>query len=113
MNKSVSPCGIVCADCEAYIATQTNDTALFEKLSEAYRLNMGKEISVDDLHCSGCSSEGQKISFCDMCEIRACCRERGYINCSECSEFPCAKGSFIWTDDSKSKAKLEELRALL
>lgn len=109
MKTQLSPCGIDCSVCDAYIATQTQDLALKQKLVDGYKANMGKEITFEELDCDGCPSEGRKISFCAVCAIRKCAFEKGYATCAECSDFPCEKGSFIWTEGSASKAKLESL----
>jgi hypothetical protein len=36
--------------------------------------------------CSGCQLEGAGE---DRCEIRLCCRSKGFSHCSECPDFPC------------------------
>ena len=110
MLQMLAPCGIDCVQCDAYIATQTQDIALKQKLADAYKTNFGKEIALDDLDCDGCPAEGRHIGFCAQCLIRACAFEKGFATCAECAQFPCEKGSFIWTDNSKSKATLEALR---
>ena len=109
MNSLIAPCGIDCKLCDAYIATQTQDTALKQKLADNFLSQMGKEISFAELDCDGCIAEGRHISFCAVCEIRQCAFARNYQTCAQCADFPCAKGSFIWTEESKSKATLEAL----
>ena len=111
MAEKLSPCGIACSSCDAYIATQANDTALFTKLAEQYKQNFGMEIEADKLHCDGCLSDGAHIGFCLECEIRKCALEKGFQTCAECGEFPCAKGQFIWKEESVSRKRLESLRA--
>jgi len=113
MPKLIAPCGIDCATCDAYKATQANDEALFQKLAEDYLKRFNKEIPLADLACDGCPDEGRKIGFCAVCEIRNCAYSKGFATCAECSEFPCDKGSFIWKENSVSKANLEELRRAL
>lgn len=108
--EQIAPCGIDCNNCDAYIATLTGNTELRLKLAENYLAQYYKEIDPETLYCDACSSEGRHIGFCAECEIRACAFGKGYSTCAECSEFPCEKGSFIWTESSKSRAKLEELK---
>lgn len=62
-----------------------------------------------ELDCDGCGNEGRHIGFCAVCSIRSCAFGKGYATCAECAEFPCPKGSFIWTTNSQSKANLETL----
>lgn len=111
MPKLIAPCGIDCQICDAYKATQANDTELFKKLQENYKQKFNKVIALEDLYCDGCPSDGRQIGFCAVCEIRKCAYGRGYTTCAECNDFPCEKGSFIWTTNSVSKATLEELRS--
>lgn len=110
MKTTLSPCGIDCQSCDAYIATKANDQALFQKLAEQYQANFGKTIDPENLHCAGCLNEGPHISFCFECEIRKCSIDKGFETCAECADFPCPKGQFIWTEGSVSRARLEKLR---
>ncbi|MCK9558139.1 MAG: DUF3795 domain-containing protein [Candidatus Cloacimonetes bacterium] len=110
MTIPLSPCGIDCQICDAFKATNTNDQDLFKKLQDNYKQQFNKDIAIEDLACDGCSSVGIHISFCAVCEIRVCAISKGYATCAECSDFPCTKGSFIWTSNSVSKANLEALR---
>ncbi len=110
MNNRLAPCGIDCSQCDAYIATQTGDQTLQQKLADNYKKQFGQDIAFIDLECDGCFSEGRHISFCFQCGIRRCASHYGYATCAECQDFPCESGSFIWTENSQSKANLEALR---
>ena len=110
MDKIIAPCGIDCTQCDAYISTQTGNLELKQKLADNYVKQFNKQIPLEDLDCDGCPSEGKHIGFCAQCSIRSCAFGKGYATCAECNDFPCDKGSFIWTKNSKSKATLEELR---
>lgn len=112
MHKVIAPCGIDCQICDAYKATMADDQELFKKLQDGYKQKFNKDIALEDLACEGCPSEGRHIGFCAVCEIRSCAFGKGFATCAQCSEFPCAKGSFIWTKNSVSKANLEELKSL-
>lgn len=105
-----SPCGMNCRDCEAYVATQSMDMEVLTRHQTSFREQFGKEIAIAELLCDGCGSNGRRISFCEQCEIRACAVAKGYINCAECAEIPCAKGSFIWQEGSVSLQNLNSLR---
>jgi hypothetical protein len=100
MNRLIAPCGTDCTQCEAYIATQNNDTELFNKLTNNYKQQFNKEIPQESLYCDGCPQNGRLIGFCAQCEIRACAFGKSYCTCADCDEFPCEKGSFIWTKNS-------------
>jgi len=106
----IAPCGIDCQSCDAYKATQSQDIQLKEKLAAGYKEHFGKEIALEDLDCDGCNATGRHIGFCAECAIRSCATEKAYQTCAECADFPCSKGDFIWTEESKSKATLMQLR---
>ncbi|PKN71822.1 MAG: hypothetical protein CVU50_09925 [Candidatus Cloacimonetes bacterium HGW-Cloacimonetes-3] len=111
MIDLIAPCGIDCRVCDAYIATQNNDIELKQKLADDFKLKFGVDKPLSELDCDGCGAQGKHIGFCAVCGIRVCAFAKGYATCAECAEFPCEKGSFIWTNNSKSKALLEGLRS--
>lgn len=61
--KDISPCGANCTDC-----------SFLEQ-------------------CKGCNAVKGFVFYCDgkECPLHACCREKEYANCGQCSELPCAK----------------------
>ena len=109
MNSIVSPCGMVCSECTAFIATQNNDIAMKQQMAIDYEKSMGTPITIEELECYGCHSE-HHIAFCEQCQIRSCSNQKGYQTCAECADFPCPKGDFIWKEHSKTKEKLLSLR---
>ncbi len=114
-NKIVAPCGIICTDCRAYLATKSND---FEKLQEIAEKWSSEEQVYDatELVCDGCFSE-RLHAFCAKCEVRSCAIQNGYRVCSLCPLYPCDRLNDIWnfiTEVSIDKLKLtleEERRA--
>ncbi len=59
---------------------------LFEKKVDTKNLLQGLKILADSSICSGCKAE---TGADERCAIRRCCSSRGFVLCSECSEFPC------------------------
>lgn len=110
MKEYPAPCGMICTECTAYIATKNGDLAMKQQMAIDYEKSMGQPIAVEDLDCEGCQSSGKHISFCNQCAIRSCTQEKGYKTCAECADFPCSKGDFIWVGHSKTKQALEALR---
>ncbi len=106
----IAPCGHECQDCKVYIATRDNDMEALKLFSEQLKAQTGKDVAPEDLACEGCLSEGRRLGFCAVCQIRICALERGYSNCSECNELPCPKGSFIWKPGSESLQRLLAMR---
>lgn len=110
MALPISPCGIDCADCYAYKATQTDDMEMKQKMAEDYKQRFNLEKPLNEFECDGCTEQGRKIAFCAECGIRNCALGKGYATCAECSDFPCEQGAFIWTTNSVSKANLLAIR---
>ena len=88
MEKMIAYCGIDCAGCEAYIATQANDhqvkLALLEKWRAAYN---SPEMTISAVTCDGCTSQGRLGGYTQECPVYACGRERGVANCAHCDDF--------------------------
>ncbi|MBN1642625.1 MAG: DUF3795 domain-containing protein [Anaerolineae bacterium] len=89
VRSLIAYCGLDCAACPAYLATQSGDldrmaAVAAEWNSEAY------EVTVADVPCDGCAQgEGRVFKWCVDCPIRACCIARGYANCAYCDDLPC------------------------
>ena len=65
MKQLIACCGLDCENCDARIATVTNDDALREKTAKAW---------------------GQ-FAFCsEYCEIRKCVHAKGFNTCGDCKE---------------------------
>lgn len=110
MALPLSPCGIDCSICNAFIATQTNDVALKQKMADDFKQKFNVEKPLEELECDGCTEDGRHIGFCAVCNIRNCAFGKGYATCAECQEYPCEKGAFIWTSNSVSKANLDAIK---
>ena len=85
MSKMIAYCGLDCAKCRTFIATQNNDDVAREQTVALYAEKFGLVLQKKEINCNGCLSEGgRKIGYCQVCEIRRCCRERGLENCAFC-----------------------------
>ena len=63
MNKRIACCGLDCEQCDARIATMTDDEALRERTAALWT----------------------KTPFCDaLCMIRRCVREKELETCADC-----------------------------
>lgn len=71
MDRTLSPCGLVCTDCPVYIATITNDGPKKEELSREWT-SEDYSISPEDIRCYGCQTPDIERLFklCQECEIR-------------------------------------------
>lgn len=85
MNKLIAVCGLDCAQCEAYIATQNNDDMLREKVAKSWSELNKVEITKEMINCDGCRMDGRKTPFCDsLCPIRQCSIKTQVEHCGQC-----------------------------
>ena len=111
MEKMVGCCGIVCSDCPVLLATRKNDDAERQRVAEIFTKQYGKEYKAEDINCDGCLSDGSRIfSYCSVCEIRKCGKERSVANCGSCADYPCERLSKLFAEYGKAKETLDEIR---
>jgi hypothetical protein len=87
MNKKLAaPCGLYCGACGVYIATQENDEKIREKFSKAF----GSPVA--ETRCMGCLSDNHDdiFSYCKVCPIKTCVKDRKIEGCFQCGDFPCS-----------------------
>jgi len=109
----VAYCGLVCTECPAYKATQNNDRALLEQTAERWS-SPGHQVKPEDILCDGCPGSGvRRTTFCAMCPVRACARDRRLAHCGECVDYPCDRLDQHWTRikaRDEAKPVLDRLR---
>ena len=114
MEKMIAPCGLICTECPAYIATTSNDSDALESLAKTWSQQYEAELTPEDCTCAGCrSTVGPWMSHCAECEIRACGKEEGVGNCSECAEYACDKLVKFFEFVPEAKTTLDGLRGEL
>jgi len=87
MKELIACCGIDCENCDARIATVSNDNELREKTAQKWRLMYNvPEITIESINCMGCRTDGAKVEYCSDCEIRQCVQTKGFNTCGECNE---------------------------
>lgn len=92
MSKMIACCGLVCTCCPTFIATQNNDDNARAMTATYYRKKYGFDLKPEEINCDGCLSSGEnRIGYCQTCEVRQCCQERGLENCALCERQPCEK----------------------
>lgn len=111
MEKMVGYCGIICSDCPVLVATQKDDDSERKRVAELFTRQYGKEYKSEDINCDGCLSDGSRIfSYCGICEIRKCGREKKVKNCGFCADYPCERLSKLFAEYSKAKETLDGIR---
>ena len=114
MDRIVAYCGLVCSDCEAYMATQANDPVTLAQLAEKWRQEFNSpEITADSILCDGCpgTNGGRRIGYCATCEIRACALERGVANCGHCADYACDRLEGFFVKAADARVVLNEIHA--
>jgi len=111
MEKIIAFCGMNCAECPVYIATQKGDEKERKKVAEKWAKEFNSEIKPEDINCDGCLSEsGRVFGYCKVCEIRNCGLKRGVENCAFCDDYPCEKLNKLFNTVPAARLTLEKLR---
>jgi hypothetical protein len=88
-EKMTAMCGLVCTDCPAYVATQSDDNAKRREIAKAWS-SEDHQFTPEEINCDGClTADGRLLSFCNECRIRSCASEKEVVNCAHCSEYAC------------------------
>jgi len=103
-------CGIDCAACPAYMATQAMD---IEKLTSLAQEWFDGSTDHAIILCDGCKSTGRIMQWCSMCPTRASAIERGVENCAYCEDYGCEKLLKVFEMSAAAKENLERIRATL
>ncbi len=113
MTTLIAPCGLDCAQCDAYRHTQTSDLNALEALLAKWRVEFNApQMTIQDVLCDGCLSAGSRLcSYCAMCEIRKCAAEHNLHTCAECGDYACQKLTTFWKGVPQAQANLDALRA--
>jgi hypothetical protein len=114
MEKIIAYCGLNCAECPAYLATQSGDPAALERVAAEWRVAFNApEMTAESIICDGClaTNGGRLADYCGMCEIRACALERNMASCAFCADYACAKLESFLAQAPAARETLEQLRA--
>jgi hypothetical protein len=112
-DKLISACGLVCSDCDAYLATQKGDAAAAQAIAAQWSEQFGTSIPPEAVWCDGCMTGGERrCGHVAECNIRACVVERGLSNCAGCEDYACDKLEefFQMAAESGARETLESLR---
>ena len=110
MNKMIAFCGLDCAKCDAYIATQNDDDALRQKTAKLWSELNNVEILPEQINCNGCRVDGRKTVFCDrLCPIRQCGLQKGFATCGDCTELEqCETIKMVISNNATALENLKE-----
>lgn len=111
MTQMIAYCGLVCSNCPTFLATKNDDDAARQKTAALYSEKFGFDLKPEDINCDGCLSQGGKlIGYCQVCEIRKCCRQKGLDHCALCEEQGCEKMAKFHEFSPDAKAAFEALK---
>jgi len=107
----IAYCGITCTECPALLATQKDDQKERAKVAEMWSKEFDVDLKPEDINCDGCLAESERLfSHCQVCEIRACGREKTVVNCAYCDDYGCEKLTKFLDMVPEAKNTLEEIR---
>jgi hypothetical protein len=110
-KRMVAYCGIVCTECDAFIATQAEDRTALEQMAKRASEEFGMAMTVEDAMCDGClATTGRQIGYCTQCAIRACGVDNLVENCAHCEEYACPRIEVFAKPGSKHRATLDGIR---
>jgi hypothetical protein len=116
MKQIIAFCGLVCSECPAFIATQANDMKALEAVAAQWRKQFNSpDMTAESILCDGCIEieKGRIAGYCAICEIRACGRSKGFLNCGYCPDYACSKLDAILKAVPAAKANLDRIKASL
>jgi hypothetical protein len=111
VDKMIAYCGLVCTDCEGYLATQNNDSKKRQEVAEKWTKMMGMNFTADGIICDGCLTTKGRIShFCTTCPVRKCGQEKGVISCAYCDDYICETLGVFFKNVPQCKDVLDSIR---
>ena len=85
-------CGLNCAACPTYLATQKDDDKEREKVAKQWSKQFNMTLKPSDMNCDGCKAEkGRLFGFCRICEVRKCGAQKKMATCAHCDDYGCDK----------------------
>ncbi len=93
MKRYIAYCGLNCKDCDARLATVTDNNELRTQIAKRWSQMTGADITIQMINCEGCRIDGIKTPYCQsLCPIRKCAMDKGFEICSDCGDIGhCAK----------------------
>jgi hypothetical protein len=115
MQQIIAVCGLDCAACDAYIATQARDDAAKEKVAAKWRAEYNSpNIDAKSVTCDSClAASGVLCGHCSECAPRLCAVGRGLANCGLCPDYGCEKISGLIAFIPDAKVRLDSIHAAI
>jgi len=112
MYENISYCGLNCLECEAYIATQANDSEALKKVAEKWAKEYGSTcLSVEKCICDGCKSRKRiSTAHAHKCSVRLCAITKRVETCAHCKDYICSTLEQFLNYAPSLKDGLEKIR---
>ncbi len=114
MEPMYAACGLDCRQCEAYIATQSNDLAAKEAVLAKWRVELNMpDMPLEVTTCDGCMEGTRHGGYCNECALRKCALERGLPTCAHCPDYTCDPLEGFIKNFPQIRTGLDAIRATL
>ena len=112
MNEIIAFCGLACHECGAFLATRNDDDEKRREVAEIWSRQFDANIKPQDINCEGCLTDGGNcFSYCEVCEIRKCGKEKEIENCGYCNDYVCDKLEKFFHTVPGSRKRLDRIRS--
>lgn len=112
--EMIAFCGLDCSACPAYLATQSGDMEALARVADDWGKQFGMEIPKETILCDGCKSDtGRLCTYCSMCQVSRCAREKAAPTCAHCADYVCSTLESCPGFMAQGKAGLEKIKESL
>lgn len=116
MNTMIAFCGLNCAECQAYQATQADDMEWLARVAAQWQADFNlPPIEPKSILCDGCRTvDGRSCIYCSECPVRSCGLQLEVETCAHCGEYEsCSDLNKFLSSAPQAKQNLEEIHRLL
>jgi hypothetical protein len=113
MSEMIAYCGLDCAECNAFKATQAKDAEWKRNLARKWTEGTKFEFKSEDIDCDGCKSNVISGWCRKICKIRPCAEERKVKTCAHCEDYQCGKLKEFLSNEPVATANLEKIQKTL
>jgi hypothetical protein len=110
MAEVIAFCGLDCAKCDAFKATQTRNLEGKKQLAKKWTDELKVEFKPEDIDCDGCMSNVISGWCRKICKIRPCAEERKVKTCAHCNDYQCGILKDFLSREPVATENLEKIR---
>ena len=114
MNEMTAICGLLCNQCDAFIATRDDNDEKRAEVAQLWSKQYNCDIEPADINCLGCTSDDDcHFGHCSVCEIRKCATEKQAVNCAHCDDYACEQLEGFFQVVPDARKNLDAIRNTL